>query len=196
MRGGPLLLAAGWVAGLSVATAVGWTAVRFVGDQVSPGEPRSLSSEQVRQALAQGTGGSPVSGTAGPGATTTSGGSASGTMTRPSDTPSTASSAPTSNEVGRLPAAAQPAPAPPPGQTKTYTMTGGTAAVRCVGQSISLLYAQPAAGYQVHTESAGPAKVEVSFSAVSHTSKLEAYCVAGAPVGQPRESSGGDSPDG
>jgi len=195
MRGGPLLLAAGWVAGLSVATAVGWTAVRFVGDQVSPGEPRSLSSEQVRQALAQGTGGSPASGTAGQGATTTSGGSAAGSTTRPSGQPSTAPSAETPSQGGRLPAA-QPAPAPPPGQTKTYTMAGGTAAVRCVGQSISLLYAQPAAGYQVRTESAGPVKVEVSFSAVSHTSKLEAYCVAGAPVGQPRESSGGDSPDG
>lgn len=78
---------------------------------------------------------------------------------------------------------ARPAPtraAPPArGQVRTVVLTGGTVAVRCQGNAVSLLYATPRDGYSMDKGHSGPHEVEVEFEGPGGKSRLKAYCSGG-----------------
>jgi hypothetical protein len=68
-----------------------------------------------------------------------------------------------------------------------YTTAGGTVGVRCVAASISLLYATPAPGWQLHgAASTGPADVDVRFEPATDANgrevRVRVRCEDGFPV--------------
>jgi hypothetical protein len=73
----------------------------------------------------------------------------------------------------------------------TFTSPGGQATVVCHAETISLLSALPANGFQVSVQSGGPEQVAVSFSGGGVVYQLGAVCHDGIPVRT--ESGGGPS---
>jgi len=72
--------------------------------------------------------------------------------------------------------------------SKSWQLTGGSVGASCKGPDISLDYATPHDGWEMHIEHSGPDSIEVSFSRDDHESHLAAHCEGGSPVGQTDES--------
>jgi hypothetical protein len=73
-------------------------------------------------------------------------------------------------------------PAPttkPAGNTFTYSPTGGTVAVRCTGNQVSLVYASPSTGWRVLTESTGPTVLQVQFLRAESQTQVHVVCQNG-----------------
>lgn len=90
------------------------------------------------------------------------------------------------------PPSPEPAPAPAPAvptrpHPVTYEMQGGTAAVRCDGDAVSLEYATPRDGYRLSLEKDGPGEIQLFFRSSVHESRLNAKCADGAPDGRVEE---------
>ena len=71
--------------------------------------------------------------------------------------------------------------------SKSWQLTGGNVGAACKGADISLEYATPRDGWEMHIEKSGPDSVEVSFSRDDQESHLTAHCEGGSPVGQTHE---------
>jgi uncharacterized membrane protein len=84
----------------------------------------------------------------------------------------------------------QPAPAPPaPASTpassmRTFSLVGGTVAVTCNGNVISITSATPNAGFTTESEQNDGGQAEVRFRSDSHESRLEVSCQNGTIVVQ------------
>ena len=82
----------------------------------------------------------------------------------------------------------QRAPAPPSSaptsSSRTFTLIGGTVAVTCTGNSITLNSATPNAGFTIDSEQNDGGRVEVRFRNDSHESRLEVTCQNGTAVVQ------------
>jgi hypothetical protein len=170
------LLAATWVAGTLLATAIVYTAVGAVANQVAPQRSEPISEAVVRQALGAST---PPATSAAPTEAPT-----------PSASASAAPQSPTPTGGGRLPAS------PPPASgtsatTRTFALIGGTASFSCSNGQISLNWATPASGFQVDdiSSSDGGAQIEVRFRSDSHESRVEAWCSGGQVEGTVEEQS-------
>jgi hypothetical protein len=63
----------------------------------------------------------------------------------------------------------------------TYEAKGGTVAVQCNRNDVSMVYANPARGYGATVDSSGPRVVDVTFDSHGHHSEIRVTCSAGAP---------------
>lgn len=74
---------------------------------------------------------------------------------------------------------------PDPGTRRTWQGVGGSLVAQCRGDAVSLVSAQPDAGYAVEVEDEGPGVVAVEFEGREDDEgrkvKVEAVCVDGAP---------------
>lgn len=171
------LLAATWLAGTFLATAIVYEAVSAVAGQVTEPLSPPISQAGVDQALKQ-------QGQATP-------------SVSPSPSQSAASPTPAATPVPPAPAPApsgNPAPNPPPPpattNTQTFSLIGGTASVSCTGSQVTLNWATPKSGFQVETGTAsGGAQIEVKFRSDTHESRLEAWCAGGQVQSSVREES-------
>jgi hypothetical protein len=67
----------------------------------------------------------------------------------------------------------------PAGNTYTYSPTGGTVAVRCSGNVVSLVYATPSTGWRIQTESTGPSVLQVQFLKSESQTQVHVVCQNG-----------------
>jgi hypothetical protein len=80
--------------------------------------------------------------------------------------------------------------APPAGDTtssQTFGSTGGSAGIRCTGDSAALQFATPQAGYATEVHDGGPAKIDVRFDNRERESRIVVTCTAGTPRAEIRE---------
>ncbi|MFG3555899.1 septum formation initiator [Micromonospora sp. NPDC047557] len=148
-----VLVAAGWVATVAVATLIGLGAIRLVGDSIT-GTPGGIRSEaEIERALA-----SPEPAPTGAG----SGPVATGT----------ASPGPTASTVS-----------PGPGVRRSFATDGGTAVAECGPDGVRLVSWAPAQGYRVHEVDRGPDDdVEVTFEGSAGRHELKVRCIGAEPV--------------
>lgn len=188
-----LVLLAVWAAGAAVAVALSMWAVGLVGGRISGRDSTVVSQRDVEQALAA----SPTVDTA-----------TAGAAEPPPETVPPTSASPDAggqvlgdDEVEPAPLVAAPpatsatVPAPvtsaPTGQEAVYTTAGGTVAVRCSGATISLLYATPSPGWQLHgSATTGPSEVDVRFEPASDAKgrevRVRVRCEGGVPIDEIR----------
>jgi hypothetical protein len=62
------------------------------------------------------------------------------------------------------------------GNTYTYSPSGGTVAVRCSGNQVSLVYASPSTGWRLQTESTGPSVLQVQFLRGESQTQVHVTC--------------------
>lgn len=173
----------GWVTVVGATSAVAWVAIDRAGREVltapagsiadpgvvATGAPRTPSG---RSTTSRPTPTSRPTEHPSPTAPSTSG---SSTTTHPhpaaTQTPSTTR---TRTTVASAPSAVD----------RTVRVEGGQLGVRCTGSTASLRFAQPADGWSVKVEEAGPDKVKVQFtgSAQHREIEVEARCSGGTPV--------------
>ncbi|MCF0092863.1 septum formation initiator [Micromonospora sp. MH99] len=150
-----VLVAAGWVATVAVATVIGLGAIRLVGESIT-GTPGGIRSEaEIERALASP---EPV-----PTGSTGTGSAAPGTA---SPGPGTASAA-----------------SPNPGVRRSFATGGGTAVAECGPAGVRLVSWAPAQGYRVHEVDRGPDDdVEVTFEGAAGRHELKVRCIGAEPV--------------
>jgi cytoskeletal protein RodZ len=170
-------LTALWLGAAAVAVGVGFGAVRMVGDKVSDEIPTPLSAGRVAELTAT----PPDPGS--PAASASQTGQPSATGTTPTATATTPTRRRTTAPL-QTRRAENKAPAAPRQVTSTRTAraTGGTVAVRCTGNSVSLLYARPDDGYAGSVQSRGPVEVEVEFESSGNNGgngRVKARCSGG-----------------
>ena len=99
----------------------------------------------------------------------------------PSEAPS--SSAPSGPPVTSAPGRSTPSSSPAPVR-RSWSGTGGTVVAECSGSRISLVAAQPDAGFAVEVGGRGPGEVEVSFHGrgdEERETQVKGVCVGGTP---------------
>jgi hypothetical protein len=199
----------GWVAAAVLAVFVSWQGVSRVGTEVTNRHPRPLTTEEARQALArppaavpdagQPGGGQPGAGPAAPPTTATTARRPTAT-TAPTRQPGPAV-IPTTRPAGPAPGPGpSPAPgpagssAPAPGEvTRTYNLVGGSATLRFSPSGVTVLWADPRAGFRVEVDNRSDGGVRVRFESETHRSELEAWWDGGPRDRVQEEGSGGGS---
>ncbi|MEU7750393.1 septum formation initiator [Micromonospora sp. NPDC049171] len=148
-----VLVAAGWVATVAVATLIGLGAIRLVGESIT-GTPGGVRSEaEIERALA-----SPApEPELVPTAATGTGSAAAGT-------------------TGAAPSAS-------PGVRRGFATDGGTAVAECGPDGVRLVSWAPAQGYRVRDVDRGPDDdVEVTFAGPTREYELKVRCIGSEPV--------------
>lgn len=167
-----------WLVGTAVATGVGLLTIRLLGDGLTTNTVQPLSTEAVRDALAETASpsgrGTPSSSARAPGTT------ASGTNTPGTTTPDR-----------------PPATTAPRSTQDVLSSAGGTVVARCTGSTVSLISSSPAQGFEVHDVKAGPASVaEVEFRSDSLRVEMTITCAGGTPKATNDERSESDGKGG
>lgn len=175
-----------WVVAAVVAVAVASWGVGLVSRSVTDDRPAPLEAAQIQARLDEAT-----STTAAP--TSTTGSSTSTTATgattivagdAPSTTTTTAPPPPSTT--------AAPAPATTAvGETRTYNLVGGTAALRFSPRGVTVVFANPAGGFDVEVEPEHVNGVKVEFESDAHTSRVDGWW-DGGPQERVEEGSGDD----
>jgi hypothetical protein len=169
-----------------LALLVAWQGVSVVAEQVTNRRPAPLGAEEVRRqlereaaAVAAATPGASSTTTAAPVTTpapaTTSGPS---TTVRPATATSPpASTAPPQTSPPPAPATAPPptTAAPPAGETRTYNLVGGSAALSFSSAGASVVFATPEPGFEVDVEPQNGNGVRVEFESEGHRSRVDAW---------------------
>lgn len=162
-----------WVVAAVVAVAVASWGVGLVSRSVTDDRPAPLEAAQIQARLDEATStttgptstttGSATSSTA-PGATTTVAGGAPSTTTTtvspPPPPPTTAAPAPTTTAAG---------------ETRTYNLVGGTAALRFSPSGVTVVFANPASGFDVEIEPENVNGVKVEFESEAHKSRVDGW---------------------
>jgi cytoskeletal protein RodZ len=166
----PLVLA--WMAAAAVAVAVASWGVALVGRSVTEDRPAALASAEVEERLSEvaatASTTSSTSSTSPPAGETTTSTGPTTTVPRPSP-PTTVAPAPT-------PAPTTVAPAPAPAaETRTYTLVGGTASLRFEPSGVTVVFANPAQGFDVEFEPEHGNGVRVEFESGAHESRLDGW---------------------
>lgn len=176
---------AGWVTVVGATSAVAWVAIDHAGREVltTPAAPAGAAgvSTGVPRTPDVTVGTIPARSS-----TTTH----TGLATKPpetKETPTTArsrSSTRSSSSTTAPPTRASTAAPPPSAVDRTVRVEGGEVGVRCVGRTASLQFAQPANGWSVKLDDAGPEQVKVKFtsSADGRDIEVEARCSNGTPT--------------
>ncbi|MEU7919606.1 septum formation initiator [Micromonospora zamorensis] len=151
-----ILVAAGWVATVAVATLIGLGAIRLVGESLT-GTPGGVRSEaEIERALASP---EPV----------------------PTGTTGTASVGPGTSSAG--PGTASPTPSASSGVRRGFATDGGTAVAECGAGGVRLVSWAPAQGYRVRDVDRGPDDdVEVTFQGPTREYELKVRCIGSEPV--------------
>ena len=157
-----------WLLGTGTAVLVGWSAVQAVVGQVVQEQPGPLSAQVVN-------------------------GLSSSPTASPTPEPQLQSPSPpsVSPPVPSQPAPRTPAPSgnggttPPPASapsqsSRTFNLLGGTVAVSCQNNQVSLDWATPNAGFQAEIDwHQSNTVLEVRFTSSSHETRLQTWCTAG-----------------
>jgi hypothetical protein len=169
-----------WLVGTAVATGVGLLTIRLLGEGLTANTVQPLSTDAVRDALAETA--SP-SGRGTPASARTPGSTAAGTNTPGTPTPD------------RPPATTRrPVTTTPRSTQDVLSSVGGTVVARCTGSTVSLISSSPEQGFEVHDVRAGPASVaEVEFRSDSLRVEMTITCAGGTPraTNDERSESGG-----
>lgn len=193
----PLVLA--WVVAATVAVAVASWGVALVGRSVTEDRPAALASAEVEERLSE------VAATAPPASSTAS----TTTAPRAAETPTTVAGP--DGSTGTVPVTTTPgpsptttmapaAPPPPPAtvapaapapatETRTYTLVGGTASLRFEPTGVTVVFANPAQGFDVEIEPEHGNGVRVEFESDDHESRLDGWW-DGGPQDRKEERSG------
>ncbi|MGN6299554.1 MAG: hypothetical protein ACTHN8_00490 [Angustibacter sp.] len=182
---------AGWVTVVGATSAVAWVAIDRAGREVltatsdarvDPGAVTTGAPHTPRPAHAQA---APTTAATSP----TSGHSTSSTSTSASRTTTTHSrtstTRPPASTTTSRPRTTTTSTAPRPSAVdRAVRVEGGQVGVRCVGQTASLRFAQPADGWAVRVEDDGPEHVKVTFrsSGDRREIEVESECSGGTPV--------------
>lgn len=170
-----------WLVGTAVATGVGLLTIRLLGDGLTANTVQPLSTDAVRDALAETA--SPSGRGTPPASARTPGTTAAGTNTPGTTTPD------------RPPATTRrPATTTPRSTQDVLSSAGGTVVARCTGSTVSLISSSPEQGFEVHDVQAGPASVaEVEFRSDSLRVEMTVTCAGGTPraTSDERSDSGG-----
>ncbi|NYH41707.1 hypothetical protein HNR22_001434 [Micromonospora jinlongensis] len=152
-----LLVAAGWVATVAVATLIGLGAIRLVGESLT-GTPGGVRSEaEIERALASP---EPV----------------------PTGTTGSASAAPDPTSTA-APGTTSPKPSASSGVRRGFATDGGTAVAECGAGGVRLVSWAPAQGYRVRDVDRGPDDdVEVTFQGPTREYELKVRCIGSEPV--------------
>jgi hypothetical protein len=172
-----LPLTAAWILAAALAVAVAYQGVSLVGREVTDQRPASLSAAEIGARLDRVDANSTtISSSVPPGDDSSDTTLPTTTTTAPSD-PGPAASAPTTaapTTTPAPPATAAPPPAPSP-ETRTYTLVGGTVALRFASTGVTVAYATPAAGFEVDVEPEHGNGVKVEFESTSHRSRVDGW---------------------
>lgn len=181
-----------WLVAAAAAVAVASWGVALVGRSVTDDRPEPLSAAQVQDRLTAASGTStPAAGPTPPAPATsapTPGGEPLPGPTTATATPGTAppatpapGPAPSSPGPGTAapaattpPATVAPAPEPAP-ETRTYQVVGGTASLRFEPGGVTVVFANPAQGFDVEVEPAHGGGVRVEFESETHRSRIDAW---------------------
>ena len=177
----------GWLVVVAVGSTLVWAVIARTGDQIVSSEPLVVATTSA----AQPTGGHPATVSPRPSASTTP-------SATPTQTPST--QPPSAQTPSDQPPSAQPPSAQaPPSVSRTWQGDVGLLSARCRGGVISLVAAQPDAGFAVDVVDRGPARLEVTFNgreeASGKGSHVTANCVSGVPTFQVTPTGGEDGGD-
>ncbi len=137
-----------WLVAAVVATTVAWQGVALVADQVTDDRPATLTASEVEAALAAG---------------------AEGATTGP-----TSSDAAAPSSTGPTTTATAAVPGPPP-ETRSYALTGGSAALRFTPEGVSVVFAAPNSGYQVRSEPTDGGGWRIEFDGDDGRSRVEGW---------------------
>lgn len=161
-----------WIVAAVVAVGVASWGVGLVSRSVTDDRPAPLEAAQIQARLDQATGSST---TAVP--TSTTGGSATST-TAPGATTTVAGGAPSTTTTTAAPPPPTTAPAPPTtaaGETRTYNLVGGTASLRFSPSGVTVVFANPASGFDVEVEPEHGNGVKVEFESEAHKSRVDGW---------------------
>lgn len=184
---------AAWVVAAVVAVAVASWGVALVGRSVTDSRPAPLSASQVDERLAAASASTTVAGAE----PTTTAPVDAGTLVPPASAGPSTTPAPPPSGAGPATTAAPPpvvAPAttaapPPAGETRTYQTTGGSATLRFEASGVTLVFANPAQGFEVETEPEHGNGLRVKFEGEGHESRIDAWW-DGGPQDRVEESGG------
>lgn len=142
-----------WVVAAVVAVAVASWGVGLVSRSVTDDRPAPLEAAQIRDRLDEAT-----STTTAP--TPTSRRSATSTTAPDAPGPTTTTAAPSTTAAG---------------ETRTYNLVGGTVALRFSPSGVTVVFANPANGFDVEVEPEQANGVKVEFESGAHRSRVEAW---------------------
>jgi hypothetical protein len=182
------VLSAGWLAATVVAIAVAWQGVGFVGREVTGQRPSALSAREVQAQLGATTTTAPgadaattptttapsrqptttVIGSGRPGAPTTT------TVVAPRSSPSPTTTVPRAAEPAASATTTTTTVQTAPTETRTYNTVGGTAVIRFEPGKVSVVSANPKAGFDYEPEQSSPSELRVRFRSDTHESRINA----------------------
>lgn len=170
----PLVLA--WVAAAVIAVAVASWGVALVGQSVTEDRPAALAAAEVEERLSEAAATTPVSTTTTTVTTTTTTTTTTPpagetTTTLPTSAPATTIAAP----VTTAPPPTAAPPTAPAGETRTYTLVGGTASLRFDPSGVTVAFANPAQGFDVQIDPDHGNGVKIEFESDAHESRLDAW---------------------
>lgn len=177
----PLVL--GWLLAAAAALAVASWGVALVGSSVTDRRPAPLTASQVDERLDElatstsssstSVPSSPVPGADDESTSTSTPGAPDG------DRSTTSVAPPTATTAGSSPATTPPPAAPSttdaPAETRTYSLEGGTATLRFEPGRVTVVFANPAQGFDVEVEPEHVNGVKVEFESETHRSRVDGW---------------------
>jgi len=176
---GSLRPAAAWVVAAVVAVGVASWGVGLVSRSVTDDRPAPLEAAQIQERLEQAA------------SSTTTAAGAPTTAEPGSTTTTTEASSPATTATDGMPASSTTTTAPPPttaapaapttdaGETRTYSLVGGTAALRFSASGVTVVFANPAPGFDVEIEPENVNGVKVEFESEAHQSRVDGWWDSG-----------------
>lgn len=162
-----------WSAAAIVAIGVASWGVALVGRSVTGDRPAPLAEveERLSEVAAR------SSTTASPPPTSAPSGTVRSTLPGPATTgvPPGPAPAPPTTAAGPGPSPTAVAPPAAAGETRTYTLVGGTASLRFSPSGVTVVFANPAQGFDVEIQPEHGNGVRVEFESESHESRLDAW---------------------
>ena len=152
-----MLLVGVWLATAVGAVVLAWQGVSVVADQVTDDRPAPLAASEIEAHLAEAEAEAEVE----PSTST----STSTTSTAVTTTPGLVTTTTT--------------PSTAAGETRTYNLRGGTAALRFAPQGVTVVFANPAEGFTVEVEPEHGNGVKVEFESESHESRVDGWWADG-----------------
>ena len=166
--------AAAWVLAAAGALAVAWQGVGLVTNQVTEDRPAPLSAAQVRDRLDEETSTTTSSTVAGALGSPTTTGATSPPTSAPAGRPGT-TSPPATTATTAPAAAATSTTTAVPAETRTYNLVGGSVSLRFSPSGVTVVWANPNAGFDVEQEPENGNGVQVEFRSETHRSRVDGW---------------------
>lgn len=187
------LFAVAWVVAAAASVLVASQGVALVGRQVTDRRPSPLSAAQIEDALADAEQTStstsrPLDATSPttPSSSSSSTSTTSTTVTGDSTPPPAPGPGPATSTTTIRSTSTTAPPAAPDAETRTYSVEGGTVSLRFASTGVTVVFANPAAGFDVEVEPEHGNGVGVEFESETHRSRVDGWW-EGGPVDRVRE---------